>query len=117
MVLVESMLKGIHRCVVHEGSSTSILSSLAWKALYCPKIVSSTSELLDFDRKPSECLGIIPQLPITLGGKTVLVNLFVVSGLLEFNMLLGHDCLSYEGCGVYSLSCDVFPSQWNHYQH
>jgi hypothetical protein len=53
--------------------------------------VSATSELLDFDRRPSECLGILPQFPITLGGNIVLVNLLVVSGPLDFNMLLGHD--------------------------
>jgi hypothetical protein len=91
MVLVESMLKGIHRCIVDEGSSTSILSSLAWKALGSPKIVSATSELLAFDRRPSECLGILPQFPITLGGNIVLVDLLVVSGPLDFNMLLGCD--------------------------
>jgi hypothetical protein len=36
-------------------------------------------------------LGILPQFPITLGGKTVLVDLLVVSGPLKFNLLLGHD--------------------------
>jgi hypothetical protein len=90
-VLVESMLKGIRRCIVDEGSSASILSSSAWKALGSPKLVSATSELLAFDRRPSECLGILPQFPITLGGKTVLIDLLVVPGPLDFNMLLGHD--------------------------
>jgi hypothetical protein len=40
---------GIHRCMVDEGSSASILSSLAWQDLGSPKLVSTTSELLDFD--------------------------------------------------------------------
>jgi hypothetical protein len=53
--------------------------------------VSATSELLDFDRRPSECLGILPQFPIMLGGKTILVDMLVVSGPLDFNMLLGCD--------------------------
>jgi hypothetical protein len=53
--------------------------------------VSATSQLLDFDRRPSEYLGILPQFPITLGGKTILVNMIVVQGPLDFNMLLGHD--------------------------
>jgi hypothetical protein len=52
--------KGIYRCIVDEGSSTSILSSSTWKALGSPKLVSATSELLDFDRRPSEYLGILP---------------------------------------------------------
>jgi hypothetical protein len=88
-VKVNSM--GIYRCIVDEGSSASILSSSAWKYLGSPKLVSTTSELLDFDRRPSECLGILPQFPIMLGGKTVLVDLLVVPGPLDFNMLLGHD--------------------------
>jgi hypothetical protein len=53
--------------------------------------VSATNKLLDFDRIPSEYLGILPQFPITLGGKTVLVDLLVVLGPLDFNMLLGCD--------------------------
>jgi hypothetical protein len=69
-ILFESMLKGFHQCVVCEGSFASVLPSLAWKELGSPKILSSTSELLDFDRIPSECLGIIPYFPITLGGNT-----------------------------------------------
>ena len=68
-------------------ASTSILSSSVWKVLGSPKLVSASHELLDFDRCSSECLGILPQLPITLGGEIVLV----VLGPLEFNMLLGND--------------------------
>jgi hypothetical protein len=46
-------IMGIHRCIVDEGSSASILSSSAWKVLGSPKLVSATSELLDFDRRPA----------------------------------------------------------------
>jgi hypothetical protein len=53
-ILVESMLKGICRCIVDEGSSASILSSSAWQDLGSPKLVSATSELLAFDKRPSE---------------------------------------------------------------
>jgi len=88
---VEVNSKNIYRCIVDEGASVSILSSSAWKSLGFPKLVSPTSELRAFERSPSECLGIIPQLPITLDGKTVLVNLLVVPIPLYFNKLLGHD--------------------------
>jgi hypothetical protein len=60
MVLVESMSKGIRQCIVDGGSFASILSSLAWKVLGSPKFVLATSELLDFDIIPIECLGILP---------------------------------------------------------
>jgi hypothetical protein len=53
--------------------------------------VSATSELLDFERRPSEYLGILPQFPIMLGGKNVLVHILLVQGSLDFNMILGHD--------------------------
>ena len=36
-------------------------------------------------------MGVLPQLPITLGGKTVLIDMMVVDSPLDFNMLLGHD--------------------------
>jgi hypothetical protein len=53
--------------------------------------LSSLHELLAFDRRPSEYLGVLPQLPISLGGNTVLVDVIVVQGPLDFNMLLEHD--------------------------
>jgi hypothetical protein len=76
---------------VDEGASASILSSSTWKALGSPELVSASHELLFFDKCPSEYLGILLQLPISLGGKTFLVNFIVVQGPLDFNMLLGRD--------------------------
>jgi len=46
---------------------------------------------LDFNRRPTGPLGILPQLPITLGGKIVCMNVMVVQGPLDFNILLGRD--------------------------
>jgi hypothetical protein len=76
---------------VDEGASASILSSSIWKVLGSPKIVSASHELLSFDRRSSEFLGIIPQFPISLGGNIVCVDVIVVQGPLDFNMLLGRD--------------------------
>jgi hypothetical protein len=64
--------------MVDEGSSANILASSTWQALGSPNLVSATNELLAFDIKPSEYLRILPQLPITLDGKTFLVNMLVV---------------------------------------
>jgi hypothetical protein len=90
-IRVEVNSTNIYRCIVDEGASASILSSSVWKVLGSPKIVSASHELLAFDRRPSEYLGVIPQLPISLGGKIVHVDVIVVQGPLDFNMLLGHD--------------------------
>jgi hypothetical protein len=76
---------------VDEGASGSILSSSVLKVLGSPKLVSSSHELLAFDRRPSEYLGVLPQFPISLGGKIVRVDVIVVQGPLDFNMLLRRD--------------------------
>jgi hypothetical protein len=57
-----------------EGVSTIFLSSSAWKYLGSPELVSTLHEPFNFDRCPSEYLVILPQFPISLGGKIVLVN-------------------------------------------
>jgi hypothetical protein len=56
-----------------------------------PKLESSLHDFLDFDRHPSEYLGILPQLPISLGGNIFLVDFILVQGPLYFNMILVHD--------------------------
>jgi hypothetical protein len=59
-IRVEVNSTNIYRCIMDEGSSASILSSSAWKVLGSPELVSSSHELLAFDRRPSEFLGVLP---------------------------------------------------------
>jgi hypothetical protein len=56
-----------------------------------PQLVSVTHHLLDFNRRSSEPLGILPQLPITLGGKIICIDVMVIQGLLDFNLVIGWD--------------------------
>ena len=51
--------------------------------------MSTASQLLEFNRRTSIALGIISQTPVTLGGKTILVDFMVIEDPLDFNMLLG----------------------------
>jgi hypothetical protein len=90
-IRVEVNSINIYRCIVDEGASASILSSSVWKVLRSPNLVSTSHELLAFDRRPSEYFGILPRLHISLGGNTFLVDVIVVQVPLDFNMLLGHD--------------------------
>jgi hypothetical protein len=90
-IRVEVNSKTIYRCIVDERASASILSSSAWQALGSPELVYASHELLSFDRHPSEYLEILPQFPISLGGNIVIVDVIVVQGPLDFDMLLGHD--------------------------
>ena len=80
-----------HHIVIDEGASIGILSTIPWKSLSCPKLVPSLSQLLAFNRSSSEPLGVLPQNPITLGGKTVFIDIMFVEGPLELNMLLVHN--------------------------
>jgi hypothetical protein len=90
-IRVEVNSNKIYRCIVDEGASTSNLSSSNWKSMGSPKLGSASHELLAFDKCTSEYLGVLLQLPISLGGKTILVDVIVVQGPLDFNMLLGCD--------------------------
>jgi hypothetical protein len=53
--------------------------------------MTASHELLDFDRCPTKFLGILPWLPISLGRKNVLVDVIMMQGSLDFNMILGSD--------------------------
>ena len=83
--------KDIFRTIVDEGASVSILSSTAWQAIGSPQLVPANEKILAFNRRPTGPLGILPQLPIALGGKIVCINVMVVQGPLDFNLLLGRD--------------------------
>jgi hypothetical protein len=61
-----------------EGSSVSILSSIAWKALGYPPLAPITQNLLAFNKRTSQPLGTLPQFPVTLGGKTIFIDVMVV---------------------------------------
>ena len=76
---------------IDEGASVSILSSTAWQALGSPPLVPVTHILLAFNRGTNQPLGILPQFPITLGGKIIYLNVMVVPSPIDFNLLLGSD--------------------------
>jgi hypothetical protein len=67
------------------------LSSIAWQALGCPPLAPVTQNLLAFNRRTSQPLGTLPQFPVTLGGKTVFIDVMVVQDPLDFSLLLGRD--------------------------
>jgi hypothetical protein len=67
------------------------LSSVAWYTLGCPQLAPVTHNLLAFNRRTSQPLGILPQFPVTLGGKTIFINVMVVRDPLDFYLLLGWD--------------------------
>jgi len=75
--------------IIDEGASASILSSIAWKVLGLPSLLPEMRNLTDFDKGTSRPLGILPNVPITLREKIVHINVMVVQGPLDYNLLLG----------------------------
>jgi hypothetical protein len=90
-ITVQVCGRDVTKTLIDEGSSVSILSSIAWQALGCPSLVPVTQNLLAFNRRTSQPLGTLPQFPITLGGKTVFIDVMVVQDPLDFSLLLGRD--------------------------
>jgi hypothetical protein len=90
-ITVQVCGRDVPQTLIDEGVSVSILSSIAWKALGCPQLVSVTQNLLAFNRRTSHPLGVLPQFPITLGGKIVFIDVMVVQDPLDFDLLLGRD--------------------------
>ena len=62
-----------------------------------------TQNLLAFNRGTSQPLGILPKLPVTLGGKTIYIDMMVDPGPLDFNLLLERDYTYVMGALVSSL--------------
>jgi hypothetical protein len=90
-ITVQVCGQDVTKTLIDEGSSVSILSSIAWQALGCPSLASVTQNLLAFNRRTSQPIGTLPQFPVTLGGKTVFIDVMVVQDPLDFSLLLGRD--------------------------
>ncbi len=90
-IIVQAYNIPVHGTLIDEGTSISILSSTTWKYLGSPQLVLVTQNLLDFNRGTNQPLGILPKLPINLGGKIIYINVMVVQGHLVSNLLLGCD--------------------------
>ena len=56
-----------------------------------------------FDGGTSQPLGILPKFPITLGGKSVYIDILVTQGASDFSLLLGRDYVYAMGALVSSL--------------
>ena len=67
------------------------MSILAWECIVSPTLVPSTRELRAFDGWQCSPIGILPNLPIELGGKIVLITVTVMPNLVDYNILLRRD--------------------------
>lgn len=90
-IQVTVMQKLIHRTIVDEGVTTSIMSISYWKYLGSPPITPSATILTAFDGRSFSPYKIFIALPITLGGKIVVVEVEIIDRPLEYNLLLGRN--------------------------
>jgi hypothetical protein len=90
-ITVQVCGRDIPQTLIDEGASVSILSFIGWRDLGCSHLVPVTQNLLAFNRRTSQPLGTLPQFPVTLGGKTVFIDVMVVQDSLDFALLLGRD--------------------------
>jgi hypothetical protein len=109
-ITVQVCGQDVPQTLIHEGASVSILSSFAWQDLGCPPLMLVTQNLLAFNRRTSQPLGTLPQFSVTLGGKTVFIDVMVVQDPLDFSLLLGRDYVYAMKSIVSTLFCVIsFP--------
>lgn len=107
-VTVHAYNKALPGTVLDEGALVSLMPATTWQALGSPQLVPAAPNLTAFDEGTSQPLGILPQFPVTLGGKTVYIDVSVTQGALDFSLLLGRDYVYAMGVLVSSLFRVVF---------
>ena len=86
---ITSKGKGIHRTVIDEGASTCVMSASCWLALGSPTLNPLLKSLKYFEGHTLIPKGYVTSYPITLYGKTVMVDIEVMDHKLDYNLLLG----------------------------
>ena len=73
----------VHRIVLDEGASTSILSIACWRAIGSPELTKSPMTLKYFDGRGFQPHGLLPALSVELGGNTISIQVEVVDTTLD----------------------------------
>jgi hypothetical protein len=89
LIQVKALNKTVHRTIIDEGASTCIMSMSCWKTLGSPTLSRSSTTLKAFDGRTYTPYGILSNLKVELGGKTVEIDVEVIDGNLDYNILLG----------------------------
>lgn len=87
LIQVNALNKLVHRTIIDEGESTYIMPMNCWKTLGSLPLSRSPTMLKAFDGCTYTPCGILSNLKIRLGGKTIIVEVEVVDGPLDYNIL------------------------------
>jgi hypothetical protein len=102
----------IHQTILDEGASTCVMSLSCWKGLKSPTLNKSATMLRAFYGRGFHPHGLLQSLAVQLGGKTVTVDVEVVDGPLDYNLLLGRSwfyAMNVVASSVFR--CVQFPHQ------
>jgi hypothetical protein len=78
----------VHRCIIDEGASTCIMSKTVWQKLGSLELIPSAITLRTYNGRPSSPEGLFQNVPVELGGKTILIDIEVIDAQLDYNILL-----------------------------
>jgi hypothetical protein len=65
------------------------MSKTVWKKLGSPDLLPTAITLRAYDGRPSSPEGLFQNVPVELGGKTILIDIEVMDAQLDYNILLG----------------------------
>lgn len=104
--------KTIHRIIIDEGASTCIMYVSCWKVIGSPTLNQSPNTLGAFYGHDSRPFGVLPNISITLEGKTLHVEVENVDENINYNILLGRGWSHVVHVVASSLFCMLhFPHQ------
>ena len=65
------------------------MSKTVWQKLGSPELTPSAITLRAYDGRPSSPEGLLQNVPVELGGKTILIDIEVIDVTLDYNILFG----------------------------
>jgi hypothetical protein len=65
------------------------MSKTVWQKLGSPELIPFAINLRAYDRQPSSPEGLFQNVPVKLGGKTILIDIEVINAPLDYNILFG----------------------------
>ena len=101
----------VHRTVLDEGDSTSVLFMSCWITIGSLNLMKSPTTLKSFNGRGFQPHGLLPALSVELGGKIVSIQVEVANASLDYNLLLGRNWFYFM---TFFASTDFWTLQFPH---